>query len=264
METDRSFSFSSILNSYFMVAGGVVLALLAVLLLKLEGNTPLVAAVGAGAFVGGFFAARASRGSTIIEPAIGAALLVATTAALIAATPVGPYIWHVGKDDVMKVAGIVGGVALMGALVGSFISEKALGAATPHAFPWILYVALAVVGGAFVAWQVGFALPFQTVVGGIGSDADTASNVMLIGIGVGAFLSGIGAGASARTRILAAAFLGGAIGVAAFFVLFKQLTGEGWSSNLLGGIALIAGGGAVVTTLGAALGWGAVGRKYAG
>jgi len=239
METDRSFSFSSILNSYFMVAGGVVLALLAVLLLKLEGNTPLVAA-------------------------IGAALLVATTAALIAATPVGPYIWHVGKDDVMKVAGIVGGVALMGALVGSFISEKALGAATPHAFPWILYVALAVVGGAFVAWQVGFALPFQTVVGGIGSDADTASNVMLIGIGVGAFLSGIGAGASARTRILAAAFLGGAIGVAAFFVLFKQLTGEGWSSNLLGGIALIAGGGAVVTTLGAALGWGAVGRKYAG
>ncbi|HKA91039.1 MAG TPA: hypothetical protein VKE22_25430 [Haliangiales bacterium] len=260
MALDRSFSFSSILNSYFMVAGGVALALLGATYLKLEGNLPLVAAIGAGAFVGGWFAARASRGSTIIEPAIGALLMVATTGALLAATKGGQFLWHVAQDEVLKDAGIVGGVALAGALVGAFISEKALGEATTSALPWILYVALAVLGGCFIAWQIGVVLPYQEVVGGIGRDADTAAKVLLIATAVGALLSGAGAGASARTRVIAAAFLGGGAGVFGAFLLAKQLLGSEWD---VAGAAVIAGGGAIVATLGAAIGWGLIGRRGA-
>jgi hypothetical protein len=258
MALDRSFSFSSILNSYFMVAGGVALALLGATLLKLQGNVPLVAAVGVGGFLGGWFAARASRGSTIIEPAIGALLMVATTAALIAATRAGQMLWHIAQDDVMKDAAIVGGAALAGALIGAFISEKALGEATTSAWPWILYVGLAVLGGCFLAWQIGIALPYQEVVGGIGRDEDTAAKVLLIAIGGGALLSGLGAGASARTRVIAAAFLGGAAGVFGAFLLAKHVLGSAWD---LAGVAVIAAGGAIVATLGAAVGWALIGRR---
>jgi hypothetical protein len=261
MALDRSFSFSSILNSYFMVAGGVALALLGVVLAKLDGNVPLVAAVGVGAFVGGWFAARASRGSTIVEPAIGAVLMVGTTAALIAATRGGQILWHIAQDDVMKFAGIVGGVALAGALIGAFISEKALGEATTSSLPWVVYVGLAVLGGSFIAWQIGVALPYQEVVGGIGRDQDTAAKVLLIALAAGALLSGIGAGASARTRVIAAAFVGGAAGVFGAFLLVKRAMGGEWD---LAGVAVIAAGGAIVATLGAAIGWGLVGRRGAG
>ncbi len=261
MALDRSFSFSSVLNSYFMVAGGVALALLGVTLVKLEGNVYLVAAVGCGAFVGGWFAARASRGSTIIEPAIGALLMVATTAALIATTKGGQLLWHVAPEDVMVDAGIVGGVALAGAVVGAFMSEKVLGEATTSALVWIHYVALAVLGGCFIAWQIGIALPFQEVVGGIGHDEDTAVRVALIAMGVGALLAGAGAGASARTRVIAAAFLGGAAGVLGAFVLAKLVLGSQWN---LAGMAVIAAAGAIVATLGAAIGWALVGRRGAG
>src|SRR5262249_45490051 len=42
------------------------------------------------------------------------------------------------------------GVALVGSLAGAYISEKLLGHSTRSPLPWVIYVALAVLGGCFL------------------------------------------------------------------------------------------------------------------
>ena len=66
---------------------------------------------------------------------------------------------------------------------------------------------------------------------------------------------------AARVRPLGAAFLGGAAGVAGYGLL---VTRGSTSAEAASGIAVIAGGGAIVTLIGTAIGWAAVGKKTAG
>ncbi len=260
-------SFASIIISYLMIAGGISGAFLGLMSAHLGGAAAQVAfygAFGAGAFIGGFLAARASRGSTIIEPALGALLLVATLCGLIVATPIGMLLWKIDTHDATKVAAIAGGAAFVGALIGAFISEKALGAATRSSIPWILYVAFAVIGGCFLAFCVTTALGSriaQTVGEAV---SDTQTGTLLGGIGVGCLLAGLAAGASARTRVLVASFIGAAIGVFGFFMLSRFLEGGEPKADELAGAGIIACGGAVITLIGASIGWVAVGRRRAG
>jgi hypothetical protein len=267
MAERNPFSFASIVISYLMTAGGISGALLGLMYLHLGGEAAqpaFFAAFGVGALVGAFFAARASRGSTIIEPAIAALLVVATVCGLIVTTPIGAVLWNIARDEAARVAGIAGGAAFVGALVGAWLSEKVFGAATRSSIPWILYVALAAIGGCFLAFFVATALGARQArtVGEAVSDGQTAT--LLGGVGVGCLLAGLAAGASARTRVLAASFLGAAIGVFGFFLLARFLLGGQPKSDELVGAGVIAAGGAIVALAGAALGWSLVGRRNAG
>jgi hypothetical protein len=273
MRKGSGFSIASVFLSYLMVAGGISAALLALTYLELppeRAEIAFVAAFGAGAFIGGFFAARASHGSTVAEPVIGALLLVGTLVALLVATPIGKLMWRLAQDQLTRTAAIVGGASLAGALLGAWISEKLLGESTRSSIPWVLYVAVAVIGGCFMAFLAAAAVRFGALEPktlGDAVDAERAQQITVFaGIGVGCLLAGLASGASARTRVLLASFLGAAGGVLGFFALASALQGTGGrlEGDALAGAAVIACGGGLVALLATALGWAAVGRSRAG
>src|SRR3954465_15653726 len=142
---DKGFSFATVVLSYFLVGGGMFSAMLVAGYAHVASETVLYAMMAGGAFVGGFVAGRASRGETILEPAIGGIAVIVTIVALAAGTEVGKLMWHVNSDGTMKFVGLVGGLAAGGALAGAWVSEK-LGEATLSSGPWVIYTALATFG----------------------------------------------------------------------------------------------------------------------
>jgi hypothetical protein len=256
-----SFSFASVILSYFLVGGGMFTATLVAQELGLGTDVAAYAVLGAGALVGGFIAARASRGETILEPAIGAVAVVATVVGLGATTPIGKLIWVVAQDQTMKFVGAVGLVGIVGALAGAFVSEKLLGEATRSSIPWLLYTALSTFGGSLLATLCASILVLGRGEAGTPPADNELGTAILIGIGVGCLLAGLAVGASARVRPLIAAFLGGGAGVAGFFALVTRTSAPDRDATL--GLAALAGGGALVTLIGTALGWTALGRHSA-
>jgi hypothetical protein len=255
----NGFSFASVILSYFLVGGGMFTATLVGSELHLGSKLAAYALFAAGAFVGGFVAARASRGQTILEPAIGAVAVVATIVGLAAATPIGKLIWVMAQDQTMTFVGSVGLAGIVGALVGAFLSEKLLGEATQSSIPWIVYTALSTFGGCLLATL------FASLVF-LGDNAATRSGLdltaaILIGIGGGCLLAGLAVGASSRVRPLLAALLGGGVGVAGFFTLVTRASPPDRSSDAAAGIAVLAAGGAIVTLIGTLFGWITVGRR---
>ena len=255
------FSFSSVILSYFLVGGGLGVGTLLVGLLQPSSEYAGYLVLGGGAFLGGWVAARASHGSTIIEPVIGAIAVVATMVGLAAGTVVGQHVWSVAQDATMKFIGVVGGVCAGGALVGAFISEKLMGAATQSSLPWILYAGMAAFGACLLATLVA-ALALASG-GTAAAGIENVAIVMMVGSAAGCLLSGLSVGASARTRPLIAAFLGGALGVAGYFYVLSRPAVASAEKDAAAGIAVLAAGGAVVMLLGAAIGWAAIGKRNA-
>lgn len=267
MRSGGGFSFSSVILSYLMIAGGIAGALLGAMALHppevLLKVSPYLE-FGIGALLGAFFAARASRGSTIVEPALGALLVIGTLGGLLLSTEIGQFMWQIGGDHATQFAAITSGAALVGALGGAFVSERLFGESTRSSLPWIFYVVLAVVGGCFLAAFAAFALTMRAAHSVGEAVGDTATGLLLGVIAAGCLLAGLAAGASARTRVLVASFLGAAIGVFGFFVLWMYFLQHRLDDNQWIGAAVLAVGGAIVCLIGAALGWAAVGRRQAG
>jgi hypothetical protein len=255
----KGFSFASVVLSYFLVGGGMFTATLVGSELRLAGEIPAYALLAAGAFVGGFVAARASRGQTILEPAIGAVAVVATIVGLAAGTPIGKLIWALAQDQTMRFVGGVGFAGVAGAVIGALISEKLLGEATRSSIPWLIYTAMAAFGACLLATLFSSIIVLGTQAAN--NTSDDLGKVILIGIGGGCLLAGLAVGASARVRPLFAAFLGGGLGVTGFFTLLARTTTPDDKSNVIAGIAVLAGGGALVTLIGTLFGWVAVGRR---
>jgi hypothetical protein len=266
MSESGGFSFASILISTFMITGGIAGAFLGATYLHIEGDAAAYAfygVFGIGALVGAFFAARASAGSTILEPALGAVLSIGALGALILATPIGQLVWHLAPGAAARPAAIAGGAALAGALVGAYVSEKAFGASTRSAIPWILYVAFAATGGCFLATYGAMALAARQPATVGEAVNDSQALLLFAGIGGGCLLAGLASGASARTRILFASFVGSLVGVFGFFVLFQYLSKGAPDRDVLLGAAVIGVGGGIIALLGSSLGWAAVGKRNA-
>src|SRR5258707_10913449 len=115
------FSFASVILSYFLVAGGLFSGMLANGYIKSTSEIVGYLFIALGSFAGGFVAARASRGSTIIEPAIGAVLVIATIVGLFAGTGVGKLLWASDSSSAAKAVALLGGSAAVGALGGAFV-----------------------------------------------------------------------------------------------------------------------------------------------
>jgi hypothetical protein len=256
----QGFSFASVILSYFLVGGGMFCATLVAFQLKLGGEIALYATLAVGALVGGFVAARASRGETLLEPALGAIAVIATIVGLAAATPMGAQLWSGAHDQTLKFVGAVGVSSVVGAVIGAFVGEK-LGEATRSSLPWLIYTGMSVFGACLLASLLA-SIFLMAKRGGDASDTESGV-VMVIGIGAGCLLAGFAVGASARVRPLLAAFFGGGLGLAGYVALVLKLA-SATSSDALAGVAVMAVAGAVVTLIGTALGWAMVGRKQAG
>jgi hypothetical protein len=270
MSRERSgFSLASVLLSFLMICGGVSAAFLGLKYLELETSQAehlVYLAFAAGGFVGGFFAARASRGSTVLEPALGALLVVGTLCGIALATPAGKMMWNLAQESITQRVLFVAGAGLVGSLIGAWLSERLLGESTRSSIPWILYVAIAVIGGCCMAYVTVVILSgfgdSSTLAGKL--DGERAQQVTIfIGIGAGCLIAGLASGASARTRVLVAAFLGAAAGVVGFFMLVSHYRGSRFDNDTLIGLAVLGAGGGVLALLASALGWAAVGRRYA-
>ncbi len=261
----QGFSFASVVLSYFLVGGGIFSAMLVMAITGIKGEIPGYLMMAGGAFVGGFIAARASRGSTVIEPAIGAVAVVATIVGLAAGTAIGQLLWRVAPGETAKFVALLGGLSAGGAIGGAYLSEKLLGSATLSSAPWILYTAFATFGACLLATVIG-----SVILADSGSpetaSADSIGTALLVGIAAGCFVAGIAVGASARSRPLGAAFLGSAIGTAGFAYMIANsvAAGHGAGSEAGSVIAVFAVGGGVATLVGALIGWVVVGKRHAG
>jgi hypothetical protein len=257
----QGFSFASLILSYFLVGGGMFAGSAAAVALKVHTELMAYLLLAGGAFVGGFVAARASRGSTILEPAIGALAVIASIVGLAAGTALGRMIWTEAHDQTVRFIAKVVACGGGGALIGAFLSEKLLGEATRSSVPWILYTALSTFGASLLATLFGsiIFLAKQTT-----ATSDQIATAMLVGVGAGCLLAGLAVGASARARPLLAAFIGGGAGVAGFWTMILRATQGSHSKEETAGIAVIAVGGCLVTLIGALLGWVAVGKRHAG
>jgi hypothetical protein len=261
----RGFSLASLILAFFQIAGAVAAVYLGLRVAEVQADWVPYAVSGGGGFLGGWFAARASRGQTILEPAIGAVLVTALFFGTIWASPLGSWIWSAARDQSILAVAKSAGPVLGGALVGAFLSEKALGDATTSTIPWVLYFLLATFGGCLTA-VLGAGLA------GILDERalEHRDLVFLSLVGGGCLLSGLAGGGTSRRRPIGASFLGGAIGTAAFAFLAHQagqsiqapagmeavVTQGPWAE-----IALFGGAGGFVTTIGATLGWGIFGGQ---
>jgi hypothetical protein len=257
------FSFASVVLSYFLTAGGLLTG--SILITKLHTTSEVVGLLcwAIGSFIGGFFAARASRGSTIIEPAIGAVLVVATLVLSVMGGDSARAMWHAGGTGIGKFVAEVTAALVIGAVAGAFVSEKAFGEATTSGAPWILYSAFTSLGAMVMA-----AIVFVILAVRGDSSADKLATMVLVGSVAGALIGGIAIGASARMRVMGPAFLGGALGIVALTLLSLTQTGSGSSglheSGAAAGVAIIAVIAGIVTMLGAGIGWTIWGKKNAG
>jgi len=256
------FSFASVVLSYFLTAGGLLTG--SILITKLHTTSEVVGLLcwAIGSFIGGFFAARASRGSTIIEPAIGAVLVVATLVISVMGGESAREMWHAGGSSVGKFVAEVTAALVIGAVAGAFVSEKAFGEATTSGAPWIVYSALTSLGAMVMAAIVCVLLAVRGE-----SSLDKLATMVLVGTVAGAFLGGVAIGASARLRVMGPAFLGGALGVVALTLLSLTQGGGGGrglhEDGAAAGVAIIAVIAGLVTMFGAGVGWAIWGKKNA-
>jgi len=258
----QGFSFASLILSYFLVGGGMFTGTLVAGAMKTSSEVVAYLLLAAGAFLGGFVSARASRGSTILEPALGAIAVVATVVGLASTTAIGKLIWGSAQDQTVKFIAAVAATGGGGAIAGAFVSEKLLGEATTSSLPWVLYTALSTFGACLLATLFGSIL---FIARDSSATADEIASMMFIGMGAGCLLAGLAVGASARTRPLLAALLGGGLGVAGFCALLVRASPRGGDNkDAAAVIAVIAVGGCIVTLIGALIGWAAVGRRRAG
>jgi hypothetical protein len=253
------FSVASVILSYFLVAGGTFLTTIVAARLGIQNEYLGYLIMGVGGLFGGLLAGRASAGSTIVEPAIGSVLMVGSLFVLGLALA--------GKEDrsLLLLPSSIKGLSLTaaasagGGIAGAFVAEK-LGPASTSSAAWILYVMFAGFGAGVIGTIFGASL-------GKGEPGPLLGVVALCSL-----LVGLASGASARSRPLLATLFGGAIGVGAFFfltviVLVSLFSPEASASSIpseaYAGFAIVAVGAGIVTMIGAAIGWAAVGKKAA-
>lgn len=263
MPQAQGFSFATVVLSYFLVGGGMFTAMLIAGFAKITSDVVVYVMMAAGAFLGGFVAGRASRGATILEPAIGGIAVIGTIVGLAAGTEIGKFLWNVDSEGTMKFVGLVGGLAAGGALAGAWVSEKALGESTLSSGPWVIYSALATFGACVLATVIA-----TFIVVGSASETTTANSVaggLIIGLASGCIIAGVSIGVSARTRPLLSSFLGGVLGTGGFALLVTRAGGEqGGSQDEMAILGVFALGGGVATLIGCAIGWAVIGKSRQG
>lgn len=257
---NRGFSIGATLLSYFLVAGGVVLALILLARADISGEGPFYGALALGGAIGGAFAARASRGRTILEPAIGGVLVILTMVGIFVGTEAGEVLWHAAKDDIVRTVAIAGACAAAGAILGAMAAERMGGGHSESSPIWLVHVAFAMLGACFVATVVAVGVAFH------GSTGDAAlGGTLFAAMAIGALLTGLVVGASAPRRILLIIFLGVMAGVMGFYLLATQLphTNEDKDGQAALGFMIIGAGCGLLAILGGAIGWRTVGRRAA-
>jgi hypothetical protein len=254
------FSLSAVLLSYFLTGGGLVLGLLLVSRLGLHQRAALYLMLGVGGAIGGLLAARATAGTTVLEPAIGGLLLVVTMVSIFIGTGAGEFLWQVGKDEIVRQVAIAGAVLAAGSVVGAVAGERLLSGQSTTAVAWLVHVAVATLGACFVAMVLIVGLMLHGT-----QDTATIGGSFFGAVALGGVLTGLVVGATAPRRLLGATFLGVGAGVMGFFVLMLALPNRDpdKAGDAAAGFLIIGVGCGLLAMLGGAIGWRLIGKRAA-
>src|SRR5688500_975277 len=108
--------------SYFLIAGGVMLAAATLALLGVASELASQAVLFVGALIGGVVAGRASPHKAVAEPAIGGLLVVATLVGVFVTELPWAASW--GADGAIPVALRMALISGLGGLVGGLIGRR--------------------------------------------------------------------------------------------------------------------------------------------
>lgn len=258
MPSSSRFSITAVILSYLLVAGGIAVGILLVAQIGIKSEAAGYVALALGGAIGGAIAAVASEGSTVIEPAIGGLLVVATLVGVFVGTDAGAFLWHVAKDQIVRQVAISGGAAAAGAVAGAVAAEK-LGPRHPDgSLAWIVIIALAALGACMASL---FVLVGAIARGNTG-DGEMAGT-FFAAMAAGSLLTGLAAGAAAPRRVLLPTLLGVLVGVMGFYLLIRALPGgrSDKQGEAAAGFAIIGFGCGLIAMIGTALGWKLIGKR---
>lgn len=155
-EEHRAFSLGWVLVSYFLICGGLVVAVVALIATvdrdRVVSRAAAYAACGLGGLVGGFFAGRSSRHYSPLEPAVAGALIVGSVYLLVSRTAVGPLAFGFAEEHIERESLIVGALLSGGGLLGALIGEATMrDTRSHHPLRWLGLGVLITFGAALAA-----------------------------------------------------------------------------------------------------------------
>jgi len=256
---ERRFSIGWVFVSYLMIAGGFMLAGVAVFLTELSGDWVGQAAFFAGAFAGGLFAGRASPGKTIAEPGLAGVLLILTVVGVTYLVPDAQVLALDAGEEALIGALKMGFVTGLGGFIGGLAGERtSSGVQSPSAVRWWGIACLITVGMTYLLLGLFAILSLRSPGSVEGGDL---AMLALAAFALGSFGSGFVTQAIAP-RMMRRACGAGPVGLMAFVLVVNGVDGSATGEMALGAVVV-----AVVAVLvgmaGAALSWSTIGARRA-
>ncbi len=256
---ERRFSIGWVLVSYLMIAGGFMLAGVAVFLTEVSGEWVGQAAFFGGAFAGGFFAGRASPGKTIAEPGLAGVLLILTVFGVTYMVPGAQDFALPGGDDPTLTALKMAFVTGLGGFIGGLAGERtSSGVPSQSGWRWWGIACLINVGMTYLLLGLFAVLTLRSAEGLSDTDLPTLA---LAAFGLGAFGSGFVAQAVAP-RAMRGACGAGPVGLMLFVLVVNGVTGAATAEMVFGAV-VVGAIAALVGAFGAALSWSFIGVRRA-
>ncbi len=265
MGEEKNFRLGWVFVSYFMIAGGLMVAASALGVMRVTNQFVGYGVYFFGAAFGGFFAGRASPGKTVLEPAIAGALLFATFVAFIAAVPGARAVWRLAGDGIIAKAAGVGALMAAGGLVGAMLGERSSdGTQSDSRIRWIGISSLITLGMLFFLFMLLAILMLRHVVAGGKLTDDQGTTVVFLALGGSALFGGAVTQAIAPLRMLIPAGAGFMCVVFALIGIATAATNAPVNDQAILGFVIIGIGGWIVGIIGAAIAWQFVKNKARG
>lgn len=268
---EATFSVGWIFVSYFAICGGIVVALGGLIWtlqnVTLDARAAGYVACGAGGLIGGFFSGRASRHFSVLEPAIGGALVVGSVYGMVKWTALGPLVFAFAEETIARESLVLGGLAFGGGLTGALLGELSWRRPPSRsALRWLgmtIFLTAGALLAAIIATSVGFA--DQTLTdpealqkllrqGALGVDHDHLAMALIVVLASAGFTGGLIAQIAAPRQLLLIA------PIAVFLALASALVGlmayvESLDRESIQACLVLAGAAALLGLFGAFLVW---------
>lgn len=255
--TEKRFRLGWVFISYCMIAGGLIVVTLLFQTAKLTGTAAGYAMCFLGAALGSFFAARASEGDTIIEPALGALLVVASFIAMVSLVAGLRSLVALKSEKIFVPLLGLSAAMSVGGITGAILGERtSTGPRSESGLRWAGISALINLGLFYMAFLFLAILLLRSK--GAGMSSDDVAGAVLGALAAAAFFGCLAAQAVAPRRMIWSIGFGFMLAMLPF-VLWSGSSNDG---NAAVGIIIIGGGGILVGALGALVGWNTIGSKY--
>ena len=242
-----------VLVSYFLIAGGIALAAVALAIFAEASRATSDAIFFLGALVGGVFAGRASRHKAVVEPALAALLVVGTMIAIFTVGLGRSFSWA-SDEGLLPVPLQLGLLAGLGGLVGGLIGRRSRTTGRIDSpMRWWGIAILINLGATFML--VSFAAVSAAQSG------EPHLGAMFLGLGGAWMLSGFVAQSIMPRKMIWVAGAG-SIGIILLGAAFSLSQGNLQVGATIGA-GLLWGIGTLVGALGAQIGWKLIASRYA-